>query len=83
MSKTITSVSEKLEALDEAMFELQEAIGNLKACGDDDDFRIWAETLQDMHRDMEKRQEELDRDEYAANQEYIYEMTREWQRGLI
>lgn len=84
MSKTtISSLGEKLDALGGAMSALMEAIDSLNECDDDDDFRIWADVLNDMQRDMEKRNEQLERDEYAEHQEEIYELTREYYRGLL
>ena len=83
MSKTITSLGEKLESLGGAMSALEDAINDLKYCADDDDFRIWADVLNDMREDMEKRNEQLERDEYAEHQEEIYELTREYYRGLL
>ncbi len=85
MSKaiTISTLSELKDALDEAMFSIWCAIESLNEYDTDDDFRIWADMLNDMHGDMQKRFDQLERDEYAEHQEEVYELTREYYRGLL
>ena len=82
-SITIGTLSELRDTLNDAMSSVWSAIETLNEYDTDDDFRIWADILNDLHRDMGYRYDQLDRDAYAEEVEHQDELRREYYYDLI
>ena len=74
------TTDEKLEAVENALFEIREAMSSLRGI---EEYKDTLDSLKDIESNLEDEQSELERAAAGEYIEYMHEMTRDYYRSVM